>query len=77
VARWRNRRAVHRRHETQYCIDSACRAAADQGFNPVLVADAHTCMDTPALPARAIIEHHNATLKGAFARVTKTADTTF
>jgi nicotinamidase-related amidase len=63
--------------KTQYCIDSTCRAAADLGFKPVLVADAHTCMDTPALPARAIIEHHNATLKGAFAQVMNTADVTF
>lgn len=58
--------------KTQYCIDSTCRAAADVGFNPILVADAHTCMDTPALPARSIIEHHNATLNGAFAKVLNT-----
>ncbi|MGF6110532.1 cysteine hydrolase family protein [Pseudomonas frederiksbergensis] len=63
--------------KTQYCIDSTCRAAADLGFKPVLVADAHTCMDTPALPARAIIEHHNATLNGAFAQVVCTADIEF
>lgn len=62
--------------KTQYCIDSTCRAAAELGFKPVLVADAHTCMDTPALPAHAIIAHHNATLNGAFARVINTADTT-
>ena len=63
--------------KTQYCIDSTCRAAADLGFKPVLVADAHTCMDTRALPARAIIEHHNAMLKGAFAQIMNTADVTF
>ncbi|TVT83512.1 cysteine hydrolase family protein [Pseudomonas sp. H3(2019)] len=63
--------------KTQYCIDSTCRAAADLGFNPVLVADAHTCMDTPVLPARAIIEHHNATLNGAFAKIVNTADARF
>jgi hypothetical protein len=38
------------------------------------VADAHTCMDTPTLPARSIIEHHNATLNGAFAKVLNTVD---
>ncbi|MFJ2362752.1 cysteine hydrolase family protein [Pseudomonas sp. NPDC087697] len=63
--------------KTQYCIESTCRAAAEQGFNPVLVADAHTCMDTPILSARAIIEHHNATLNGAFAKIVNTADTRF
>lgn len=63
--------------KTQYCIDATCRAALDLGFAAVLVEDAHTCMDTPALPARAIIEHHNATLDGAFVRRVKTADIRF
>ena len=63
--------------KTQYCIDSTCRAAADLGFKPLLVADAHTCMDTPVLAASAIIEHHNATLNGAFAKVINTADIQF
>jgi nicotinamidase-related amidase len=38
--------------KTQYCIDTTCRVARDLGFQPVLVADAHTCMDTEALPAK-------------------------
>jgi nicotinamidase-related amidase len=63
--------------KSQFCIDSTCRAAADQGFKPLLVADAHTCMDTAALPAQAIIDHHNATLGGAFARLINSADVTF
>lgn len=63
--------------KTQYCIDTTCRAAADLGFATVLVEDAHTCMDTPQLSAQAIIEHHNATLSGAFVRLLKTADIHF
>jgi nicotinamidase-related amidase len=63
--------------KTQFCIDSTCRAAADLGFKPLLVADAHTCMDTPALPAQAIIEHHNATLGAAFVRLINCADVSF
>ena len=63
--------------KSQFCIDSTCRAAADLGFKPLLVADAHTCMDTAALPAQAIIDHHNATLGGAFARLINSADVTF
>lgn len=63
--------------KTQFCIDSTCRAAADLGFKPVLIADAHTCMNTPALSAQAIIDHHNATLGGAFARLINSADVTF
>ncbi|RQS18365.1 isochorismatase family protein [Burkholderia sp. Bp8998] len=56
--------------KTQYCIDTACRAADDLGFRAVLVTDAHTCMDTPALPAERIVAHHNATLGGPFATLT-------
>ena len=63
--------------KTQFCIDATCRAAADLGFKPVVVADAHTCMDTPVLPAQAIIEHHNATLGAGFARLIDSADVTF
>ncbi|WP_277761663.1 cysteine hydrolase family protein [Pseudomonas sp. A34-9] len=63
--------------KSQFCIDSTCRAAADSGFKPLLVADAHTCMDTPALPAQAIIDHHNATLGAAFARLINCADVSF
>ncbi|AOR70258.1 isochorismatase [Burkholderia stabilis] len=58
--------------KTQYCIDTTCRAAADLGFRVALVADAHTCMDTPALPAERIVAHHNATLDGPFATLTTT-----
>ncbi|WP_445177941.1 cysteine hydrolase family protein [Pseudomonas sp. McL0111] len=63
--------------KTQFCIDSTCRAAADLGFKPLLVADAHTCMDTPALLAQAIIDHHNATLGAAFARLINSAEVSF
>lgn len=63
--------------KTQYCIDTTCRIAAELGFKPVLVADAHTCMDTPALPAKAIIEHHNVTLNGPFVKLLNTTDFQF
>ena len=60
--------------KTQYCIDTTCRAAADLGFQVTLVADGHTCMDTPVLPASQIIAHHNATLNGPFVKLQNTAD---
>ena len=63
--------------KTQYCIDSTCRAAAELGFEPTLVADGHTCMDTADLSAKAIIAHHNATLNGPFARLLSTLDCQF
>ena len=55
--------------KTQYCVDSTCRAARDLGFDTVLIADGHTCSDTPTLKAEQIIAHHNATLAGPFCRV--------
>ncbi|MFW9078832.1 cysteine hydrolase family protein [Pseudomonas sp. P2757] len=63
--------------KSQFCIDSTCRTAADLGFKPLLVADAHTCMDTPVLSARAIIEHHNASLGAAYARLIISAEVAF
>ncbi|WP_296651173.1 cysteine hydrolase family protein [Paraburkholderia sp.] len=63
--------------KTEYCIDTTCRAATDLGFQPILIADAHTCTDTPALPAQAIIEHHNLTLNGPFVRLMSTASCHF
>jgi len=63
--------------KTEYCIDTTCRAAADLGFKPVLVADAHTSMDTSVLSAKTIIEHHNLTLKGPFVTLVNTADFQF
>ena len=55
--------------KTQDCVDSTCRAAKDLGFDAVLIADGHTCSDTPRLTARQIVAHHNATLSGPFCRV--------
>lgn len=63
--------------KTQYCIDTTCRNAFELGFKPILIADAHTCMDTPILSAKKIIEHHNATLCGPFARLANTHDFEF
>ncbi|MEX3966436.1 cysteine hydrolase family protein [Paraburkholderia sp. EG286B] len=63
--------------QTEYCVDSTCRTAGDLGFRALLVADAHTTMDTPVLRAASIIEHHNRTLSGPFVRLASTADCAF
>ncbi|ROM34205.1 cysteine hydrolase [Pseudomonas poae] len=63
--------------KTQFCVDTTCRVAGELGFSVVLPEDAHTCMDTPALKAEAIIEHHNATLAGAFVKRVKAQDVVF
>lgn len=55
--------------KTQYCVDSTCRAARDLGFDAVLVADGHSCSDTPLMKAQDIVAHHNATLDGPFCRL--------
>lgn len=48
--------------QTEYCIDTTCRRAISDGFNVVLVSDAHTTLDTELLPARAIVSHHTQVL---------------
>lgn len=63
--------------KTQFCIDTTCRVAVELGFSVVLPEDGHTCMDTPALKAEAIIEHHNATLAGAFVKLTSAVEIRF
>ncbi|MBB3103199.1 cysteine hydrolase family protein [Azomonas macrocytogenes] len=63
--------------KTQYCVDTTCRAAAELGYRPVLIADAHTCMDAGGLSAEAIVRHHNLTLAGPFARLLTTAEVRF
>ena len=60
--------------KTQFCIDTTCRVAVELGFSVILPEDGHTCMNTPALSAAAIIEHHNATLAGAFVKRVKAMD---
>jgi len=52
--------------QTEYCIDTTCRAAFERGFLVTLIGDAHTTFDNAVIPAAAIIRHHNATLAGGF-----------
>lgn len=52
--------------QTQYCVDTTCRAASALGFRTTLASDAHTTFDTGVLSAAQIIAHHNDTLGGGF-----------
>ncbi|GAA0410248.1 MULTISPECIES: cysteine hydrolase family protein [Pseudomonas] len=63
--------------KTQYCVDSTCRAARDLGFDAVLIADGHTCSDTPVMKAQDIVAHHNATLDGPFCQLVQAEDWRF
>jgi nicotinamidase-related amidase len=63
--------------QTEYCVDTTVRAAADRGYKVTLVSDAHSTGDTASLKAADIIAHHNATLSGDFATLKKAADVEF
>jgi nicotinamidase-related amidase len=62
--------------QTEYCVDTAVRAAFERGFAVTLVADAHTTGDTAVLHAKDIVAHHNATLTN-FAAVVPAAEIGF
>ena len=44
---------------TEFCVDSAVRAATSRALKVVVLSDAHTTSDRPHLPAGSIIAHHN------------------
>lgn len=50
--------------KTEYCIDTAVRAATVNSFDVTLVEDGHTTSDSGVLSAEKIIAHHNQTLHG-------------
>ena len=49
-------------YATEFCVDTTVRRAASEGFDVIVVSDAHTTKDRPALAAKDIIAHHNWTL---------------
>ncbi len=50
--------------QTEYCVDTTIRRATTQGYNVLLVEDAHTTFDSGILTAEQIIAHTNNTLNG-------------
>lgn len=60
--------------KTEFCVDTTCRVAPEQGFNVVLISDAHTTVDNSHLSAERIISHHNQTLAGPFVTLATAAD---
>ncbi|MBI3231228.1 MAG: isochorismatase family protein [Burkholderiales bacterium] len=44
---------------TEFCFDTAVRAAATKGFDVTVLADAHTTSNRPHLDASSIVTHHN------------------
>jgi nicotinamidase-related amidase len=64
--------------QTDYCIDTNCRAAHGLGYAVSLVSDAHTTFDNPVLSADQIVAHHNLTLRnGGFVTLVEAAAVEF
>jgi nicotinamidase-related amidase len=63
--------------QTEYCVDSTCRAAAALAYDVVLVSDAHSTFDSSVFSAGQIIEHHNLTLSDGFVSLMRTNDVQF
>ena len=68
------RRLIIAGMKTEFCVDTTCRIAAEQGFQVVLISDAHTTVNNEYLSAEQIIGHHNRTLAGPFVRLVTTAE---
>ncbi|WP_394939415.1 isochorismatase family protein [Psychromicrobium sp. YIM B11713] len=48
--------------QSEYCIDTAVRAAVGRNLSVTLLEDAHSTVDSPVLSAEKIIAHENETL---------------
>ncbi len=57
--------------QSDFCVDTTCRRAASEGFDVVLVGDAHSTVHNGVIDAPTIIRHENRVL-GSFARVVGT-----
>lgn len=53
--------------QTQYCVDTTVRRAVAQGYDVILVSNAHTTEDSDTLTADRIIAFYNETLNGFWA----------
>ncbi|MFX0208584.1 MAG: cysteine hydrolase family protein [Candidatus Hodarchaeota archaeon] len=52
--------------QSEYCIDTTCRRAFSEGYEVILVEDAHSTWDSELLNAQQIIDHHNLVLSSWF-----------
>ncbi|HTW33021.1 MAG TPA: cysteine hydrolase family protein [Rhizomicrobium sp.] len=63
--------------QTEFCVDTAVRAAYERGYKVTLASDGHTTFNTKALTGAQIIAHHNATLGDSFATLKATSGIMF
>jgi nicotinamidase-related amidase len=53
--------------QTEYCVDTTARRAVSQGYDVLLVSDAHTTFDSKTLTAEQIIAFYNHASNGFWA----------
>jgi nicotinamidase-related amidase/GNAT superfamily N-acetyltransferase len=63
--------------QTEFCIDTAVRAAVERGYAVTLVSDGHTTFDTKTLSGAAVVAHHTAVLGGGFAKSVRADEIAF
>ena len=63
--------------QSDYCVDTTCRAATSLGYDVTLVEDAHSTWGDGGLSAEQIINHHNRVLGNWFATVKPAAEIEF
>lgn len=63
--------------QTEFCVDTAVRAAYELGYRVTVVCDAHTTFDNDLLPAETIIAHTQHIWNGRFAKLKLASDVRF
>ncbi|MEM9667707.1 MAG: cysteine hydrolase family protein [Pseudomonadota bacterium] len=63
--------------QTEFCVDTAVRTAADRGYKVIIAAGAHATFDTGSLSAGSIADHHEAVWQQAFGQVVDVHDIEF
>jgi len=60
--------------QTEFCVDTAIRSAADHGFKITIAKDAHSTFNTETIMAAEIISHHERIWSSAFGTLMSTRD---
>jgi len=63
--------------QTEYCVDTTTRRARSLGYGITLASDGHSTWNNDVISAEQIIAHHNATLRGSFAKLKTCAEIVF
>lgn len=63
--------------QTEFCVDTTCRAAFSHGYKNILIRNGHTTFDSASFKAFNIIIHHNGIMNGRFAELKTAAELDF